>query len=116
VGEDLAVAYLEEQGYEIVARNVATKAGEIDIVATHGVTLCFIEVKARHSTLHGSAIEAVNRRKQTRLVRSAALYLAQRFEAEQAVRFDVLGLECEGGDWRCTLIQNAFEAGSLFLV
>ena len=32
-GEDLAAAVLKTRGYEIIARNYITKAGEIDIIA-----------------------------------------------------------------------------------
>jgi putative endonuclease len=35
-GEDTVAAYLVERGYEIVARNVRTPYGEIDIVADRG--------------------------------------------------------------------------------
>lgn len=34
-------------GFEILARNVRTRAGEIDLVAFDGATLVFAEVKAR---------------------------------------------------------------------
>ncbi|MCM2269475.1 MAG: YraN family protein, partial [Thermoanaerobaculia bacterium] len=37
--EDAAEAYLRDQGYRIVERNVAGKLGEIDLVALDGETL-----------------------------------------------------------------------------
>lgn len=114
--EVAAVKWLASKGYEILRRNVVTLAGEIDVIADDQGTLCFIEVKARTSDLYGPAIAAVDRRKQRRLVRCAALYLAEARVGEVAIRFDVLGLEAKGRDWRFTLVQNAFEASSLLLV
>lgn len=111
VGETAAVAWLERQGYEVVARNVRTGAGEIDVVARDGDTLCFVEIKARSGASHGSSLAAVGPAKQRRLARAAALWLA-RHPVDAPCRFDVLGLDREaGGDWRYTLVRDAFEAG-----
>lgn len=112
VGEDEAVAWLESRGYRIVERNVTNKAGEIDIVAHDGETLCFIEVKARQTDRFGPAIEGVTPAKQRRLVRAASLYLALAELDDVACRFDVLGLDAgPDGAWQFTLIQDAFQAG-----
>ena len=107
--EDRAVAWLELRGYRIEARNVINAAGEIDVVARDGETLCFIEVKARATGSYGPAITAVDGRKQRRLARAAALYLALQ-AVEGPCRFDVLGMDREeGGDWAFTLLRDAFE-------
>lgn len=112
VGEDEAVAWLERHGYRIVERNVTNKAGEIDVVARDGETLCFIEVKARQTDRFGPAIEGVTPAKQRRLVRTASLYLALAGLDDVACRFDVLGLDADpDGSWRFTLIRDAFQAG-----
>jgi putative endonuclease len=115
VGEDAAVRWLEARGFRIVARNVTTKVGEIDLVAQEGDTLCFLEVKARSSAAYGPAIAAVGPAKQRRLSRAASLYLVYHRWAGPC-RFDVLGLDRdesaapETGGWRFTLIRNAFPA------
>ena len=115
-GEDEAVVYLESQGYLVVARNVMTRAGEIDVIAQDGETLCFVEVKARRTARYGDAVGFVTPSKQRRLARAAALYLAREKIRERAMRFDVLGLERSGGGWQHFLLRDAFSADRGFLV
>lgn len=107
-GEDDAVRWLESQGFRIVERNVVNHGGEIDLVARDGETLCFVEVKARASDAYGPAIAAVDARKQRRISRAAALYLAMKGYRDTPCRFDVLGLDRQGNGWRYTLIRDAF--------
>lgn len=110
--EDLGVAYLEAQGYEILERNVFNKVGEIDVVALDGDTLCIVEIKSRHTDEFGPAIAGVTPRKMRRLAKVASMYLAYQKKPtwEGPVRFDVLGMDAEGGEWKYTLLRNAFEA------
>jgi putative endonuclease len=115
-GEDAACEFLAAAGYRILERNVSTEAGEIDVIADDGDTLCFVEVKARADDEHGPAIAFVGPSKQQRLARCVALYLASRDVRERPVRFDVVGLEREAGAWRCELVRGAFEAAASFSV
>lgn len=109
-GEEAAEGFLRMSGYRIVARNVRTKVGEIDIVALDGETLCFIEIKARATAEYGRAIEAVGPHKQRRLAKAALLFLAKN-RSQRACRFDVLGLDRgRDGAWSFTLVKNAFDA------
>jgi putative endonuclease len=115
VGEDDAVRWLEGQGYQVVERNVVNHAGEIDLVARDGETLCFVEIKARASDAFGPAIAAVDFRKQRRVSRAAALYLAGpagRDHRDTPCRFDVIGLDKSGSGWRYTLVRDAFPFAS----
>lgn len=95
IGEDLATRHLESLGYAIVARNwrasVDGVRGELDVVARHGRTLVFCEVKARRRTACDDAFAAVTWSKQRQLRRLAALYLAERPEGGD-VRFDVIAV------------------------
>jgi putative endonuclease len=43
-GEGVASDWLSERGYKIVARNVHTPYGEIDIIAQQGDMTIFVEV------------------------------------------------------------------------
>lgn len=112
MGEDEAVRWLESQGFAVVERNVVNHGGEIDLVAREGDTLCFVEVKARATAAYGPAIAAVDLRKQRRISRAAALYLAMKGHRNTPCRFDVLGLDRQGdrqgNGWRYTLIRDAF--------
>ena len=78
-GEEHAIKLLKRAGYKIVERNFRSSFGEIDIIATEGYTLVFIEVKTRSSSAYGSPKEAVNRRKQGKIVKSSIDYIAQRW-------------------------------------
>lgn len=104
-GENLAVKYLKKQGYKIVARNWRNPFGEVDIIASFGDVLAFVEVKARTSDLFGTPSEAVGRARMERYVKAAAFYFADR-EIGCVVRFDVI--EVEGK--KVNHIISAFEA------
>jgi putative endonuclease len=107
--EQAAVTWLEGQGYRILERNVVNPCGEIDLVARdRGGVLCFVEVKARASAAYGPAIAAVGPAKRRRLSRAAALHVATRGLYLAACRFDVLGLDWTGSEWRYTLVTDAF--------
>lgn len=107
--EERAVEWLCQNGYRILERNVQYKAGEIDVVATHGGTLCFVEVKARAGDRYGPAIAAVTREKKRRIGRAAALYLV-RNPTDAPCRFDVLAMDLGPDGWRYTLVEDAFAA------
>ena len=93
----------------IVAQNLQSRTGEIDLVAVHGDILVFVEVRARGSLEYGGAAASVNRQKQRRLIRTAQFFLprlaARYFRgATPACRFDVVSLEPGGTVW----IKDAF--------
>lgn len=102
-GEDIAAAYLVEQGCEIWQRNWRCEFGEVDIVAIDSGELVICEVKTRRSTRFGHPVEAVTHKKLTTLRRLAAHWLRVR-EAESGeskgfskVRIDVVGVLIEPG-------------------
>jgi len=77
-------------GYRIIERNCRSRWGELDLVAYDGDTLVFVEVKARRSLEFGEPAYAVDRRKQSRLIRLAERYLSRRRLGEPTCRFDVV--------------------------
>ena len=50
--EDFSVTFLQEKGYEIIARNFFYQKGEIDIIALFNNQIIVVEVKARNSTIN----------------------------------------------------------------
>lgn len=109
-GEELAVRYLEEQGYAIVARNYRLRMGEIDIIARDGEFLVFVEVKTRRSSRYGSPFEAVDFHKQQQIIRVARMYLTRHGGDNCAVRFDVVAVYFAGRTPTIELLKDAFTA------
>lgn len=104
--EQMAVRYLEENGYRILDRNYRIRSGEIDVIAADGDQIVFCEVKYRSSKHVESALSAVDRKKQAKIIRVARYYLMRHQAFKScAVRFDVVGINQQG---EITHIQNAF--------
>ncbi len=81
-GEQLAAAYLRRRGCEVLARNVRTRHGEIDVIARDGRALVFVEVKTRMLGARRRAIAVdqlplagLGARQRARLRRLAAAWL-----------------------------------------
>ena len=89
-GENRAVEYLDKKGYMILQRNYRCRAGEIDIIAAEGSTLCFIEVKTRTSLRHGMPCEAVDRRKLEHIKRAASVYMGRYRHDCDSARIEVV--------------------------
>ena len=105
--ESMAVQYLTEAGYHILERNFRCRTGEIDIIAKDGAYLVFVEVKYRASAACGSALEAVDYRKQQSIRRVAQYYMVSHgYGTQTNCRFDVVAIQ----GTEITLIQNAFGA------
>ncbi len=112
-GEARAARFLAARGYRIVARNVRAGGVEIDIVARRGSLLVFAEVKTRRSRATGAPEEAVDARKQLRLVRGARAWLFEQHARATRVRFDVLVCEPRPEDpsrWQVRHLPGAFDA------
>jgi putative endonuclease len=108
--ERVAALYLEQHGHKILARNVRTRAGEIDLIAEDGAELAFVEVKARRGTAYGTPEEAITPRKQIRLANLADAFMAQQPEfAGRPWRIDVVAIQLDraGKIVRINHIKNA---------
>ncbi len=109
-GEATAESYLRRKGYRILAKNLRSSLGELDLVAEDGRVLVFVEVKARRTEEFGGAIHAVHQRKQEKLIRLASQYLARHQLTNRACRFDVVLLQgTDAAAPQIEHIQNAFE-------
>lgn len=103
--EAKAASYLERQGYRILVRNYRCRFGEIDLVALHQGYLVFVEVKYRQNMQSGDGAEAVDWRKQQRIIRAARWYLMEKHMDDYPCRFDVVAILGE----EIRLIQDAFQ-------
>ena len=90
--EERAAEYLIAQNYQILERNYRIRSGEIDIIARDGTVLVFIEVKYRKDDESGNPLEAVDIRKQRKIIKVARYYLYQKKYGDVPCRFDVIGI------------------------
>ena len=92
LGEDLALAYLLEQGYQLITKNYSCKLGEIDLIVTKDGLTVFVEVRSLRSRRFGRPEESVNQSKRDRVRRIAQYYLHAQSSVERPVRFDVIAV------------------------
>lgn len=108
--EECALRYLERQGLVTVQRNFSCRLGELDLIMRDGDCLAIVEVRFRSSRSPVPATLTVDHRKQQKILRTAAMFLAwnARFAA-LPLRFDVLGVDRDAsGATTVNWIQDAF--------
>ena len=102
LGEKLGCQYLEKKGYKIVEVNYKNpkgrRLGEIDIIATIGKKIVFVEVKTREKSglAFGLPEENINRKKLHKLQKIAAYYLRQNKWLDREYAFDALSIVYDG--------------------
>ena len=104
-GEDAAARFLIRNGYDILTRNYAIRQGEVDIIAEQNGVVVFAEVKARSGDFMLPR-EAVDARKQRRIIVAAQHYLGATGKSGHFCRFDVIEVYADG---RIEHIEDAFE-------
>ena len=102
LGEELAAAHLRRLGFSVLARNVRTRRGEIDLIAFDGATLVFAEVKARRTTASDRHIDpaleplsTLRRAQRARLRGLAVAWLSDEARirpSARTIRFDAIGV------------------------
>ncbi len=112
-GESLARRHLEGLGYRIEACNWRAPQGEIDLVASDGETLVFVEVKARTGRQFGEPEEAITRLKRRHLLETAQAYLEAHERSDAAWRIDVIAIDLgpSGNPLRLEHYPDAVHAG-----
>ena len=90
IGEELAERFLVNKNYYILAKNYHSRFGEIDIIASDGTSIIFIEVKTRTQNQFGSPLEAITKHKLFKMVKTSQFYLSQRKLHGQPYRFDAI--------------------------
>lgn len=110
-GEALALEYLKKKNYSAVSMGYRTRFGEIDVIVKNNAYIVFAEVKLRKNDDFAEAREFVGQKKQERLRKTAALWLAQHDTTLQP-RFDVIEIYASDGintqKPRINHIENAF--------
>lgn len=114
-GEEKAAEYLLDKGHKILKKNFSTRYGEVDIITRLRETIVFVEVKTRSSSSYGSPLEAVTKKKQLQIARTALEFLRQKKLFDTDARFDVISVDYrDGGEVRIDHITNAFELPACF--
>lgn len=110
-GERVAASHLESHGYQILERNWSTREGEIDLIASRGEDLVFVEVRSRKGRDFGAPEESITGRKRLHLLSTISSYLEQHPESPPHHRIDlvVLELDRKGRVMRVEQIENAVE-------
>ncbi len=110
LAEEMAVDFLVQKNYKILARNFRFQKAEIDIIAEFENQIIVVEVKARSTDVFLEPHEAVNKRKIKLIVTATDEFLKQQNENRET-RFDIISvLPNENGILEITHIENAFEA------
>ena len=108
LGEDLAVGHFRRLGFVVVARNVRTRHGEIDLIAFDNHTLVFAEVKTRRASNRRRGLCPEEQplawlkfSQRARLRKLACAWLYENTHARpkaHTIRFDAVGVIVDGSD------------------
>ena len=90
-GEDLAVLYLENKGYQIRERNFRSGRKEIDIIVEKDTILIFVEVKFRTSISFGYPEQTLQTAQEERIISAAQDYVFK-IDWEGDIRFDIIAI------------------------
>lgn len=105
-GESVVADFLQRHGHDLLERNYRNRFGEIDIIVKKGGKLRFVEVKTRKSINYGYPSEAVNLKKQKRIINSAKIYISKNKMDNMDIYFDVA--EVYLSEKKINYIQSAF--------
>lgn len=103
----LAAAFLEQKGYEVVAKNYRFKKSEIDLVVRHNGWLVFVEVKMRSSTAFGFPEAFVTDKKADKIMEGAAQFIVET-DWQGPVRYDVVAITQVKGKTDIQHFEDAF--------
>lgn len=109
--QEQAARHLTARGCRVLVENYRTRRAEVDLIVADGDDVVFVEVKGRRDARFGTPWEAVDRRKQIRIVAAATDFLARQPQyAGRPLRFDVVAVEPVPGEgrWRVRWLKNAF--------
>lgn len=108
MGEEKAVKFLTDNGYEIIKRNYRTKFGEIDIVAKEKEEIVFVEVKTRSSKKYGIPREAVDKNKINHIINVSKYFILKNNLENYFLRFDIIEIYVLKNNYIINHIKNVF--------
>jgi len=114
--ERAAARFLRRLGYRILARNLADRRGEIDLLALDKTTLIVVEVRSTESSEMQTIANSVDAAKQRRITNATLRFLKSRRLLNMAVRFDVLVIRWPAGRREPDIrhFRNAFQSTGRF--
>ncbi len=107
LGEELAVKFLKEKGYQIEELNWRHRKAEIDIICRQEDTLIFVEVKTRSTDFFGQPEEFVTSNKEDLMSDAAAVY-CEKIGHEWAIRFDIIAIVLKKNEPSIQHFEDAF--------
>lgn len=107
-GEALAASFLQKNGYAILATNYRTKGGEVDVIASKGEVIAFVEVKTR-KTAYFPIAQVVTQPKQKRIASAAFDYVKNQAIRDHVLRFDIVTIQKNDTMHTLQHIPNAFQ-------
>lgn len=90
-GEAMAIRFLEERGFTLVAKNYRHRRAEIDLVMSCHGTLVFVEVKLRRNASFGHPEVFVSDTQAARITQAADHYVHET-DWEGNIRFDIVAI------------------------
>ena len=117
LGEDAVCGLLVSRGHCIVGRNYRKRTGEIDIISEVNGFIVFTEVKTRRINSMVTGAEAVDCRKQRKIILTSDAYLSEHDCGFQP-RYDIAVVTITRGEQprvvRVEIIENAFAADGVY--
>lgn len=107
-GEQMAVSWLKEKGYEILHLNWRYSYYEIDIIARKGGKLHFVEVKARQNDRFGNPEDSVTKSKFKKMQQAADQFIFLN-PGNKWIQYDVLAITLnKGGATEYFLLEDVY--------
>jgi putative endonuclease len=106
-GEELAVEFLQKNGYEILETNWTFQKAEVDVIAQKEDVLAIVEVKTRSSIDFGLPQDFVKPKKIQLLVKAVNEYVTSN-DLEVSVRFDIIAIHKNANEFIIEHLEDAF--------
>ena len=92
-GEDLALNYLQQKGYQLITRNFHSRFGEIDLIMQEKDDIVFVEVKTRTNRTFGTPLQSITPAKIQSLIKTVQYYKHLNPRSPDCQRIDIVTVE-----------------------